>query len=216
MFCVHCGKGLPEEARFCYSCGEAQAPSEAPPGERSDLLAQGESAPRVRRRRIALYVGGPLVAVVVVGAVALAVFLAGQTRDERSGTPPETPVPTAEADPIAPAHPGFKARFDCSMMGQPTPLGACLEASSISLVTDGGVREFNLMTLPGGGRPRLSTLTCPSTSRYARPTFQVSLSHSASPFVIFRAEWSSLMRLVPVAPSMLRTRMEDHVLHSLR
>jgi hypothetical protein len=37
------------------------------------------------------------------------------------------------------------------MMGQPTPLAACLETSSIAVVTESGVREFNLMTLPGRG-----------------------------------------------------------------
>ena len=169
MFCIHCGKALPEEARFCYSCGEAQAASEAPPGERSDSLAQGESAPHVRRKRTALYVGGPLVAVVVVGAVALAVFLAGHTRDERSGTPPETPVPTAEADPVAPAHPGFKARFECSIMGQSTALVTCLQMSSISVVTDSGVREFNVMTLPGRGASDSLDLDLPEHFKIRAP-----------------------------------------------
>jgi hypothetical protein len=123
----------------------------------------------VRRKRTALYVGGPLVAVVVVGAVALAVFLAGHTRDERSGTPPETPVPAADADPVAPAHPGFKARFECSMMGQPTALAACIETSSISVVTDKGVREFNLMTLPGGGASSFLDVDLPEHFRISAP-----------------------------------------------
>lgn len=154
MFCVHCGKGLPEAARFCYSCGKAQAPSEASPGKRSDLLTQEENTPRPQPRRTALYVGGSLAALVVVGAVALALFLAGHTRDERSGAPQETPVPAAVAEPVAAPHPGFKARFECSMMGQPLALVVCIELSSISVVTGSGVREYNVMTL-GQGRSDL-------------------------------------------------------------
>ena len=60
-------------------------------------------------------------------------------------------VPKADAQPSVQAHPGFKARFECSMMGQPTALVTCLQMSSISVVSDSGVREFNVRTLPGGG-----------------------------------------------------------------
>lgn len=45
MFCTHCGKELPDDARFCTGCGNAVTPANTP--QQSSALAETKTpAPR--------------------------------------------------------------------------------------------------------------------------------------------------------------------------
>lgn len=190
MFCVHCGKALPDTARFCYACGKPLAPSEgasdAPsvsrpprPSSARNLEAPTPTPPPVQRRSGLFHSQGfqfllplSILAILVVLAPEI-VKLAMRTARSRPTAPSASlsePVPTPTAPlPTPVPHPGFKARFECSMMGQPTALAACIETSSISVVTDRGVREFNLMTLPGGGASSFLDVDLPEHFKIRAP-----------------------------------------------
>lgn len=168
MFCEHCGKALPEVARFCYSCGKPQAPSEEASSGSPDLPAQpyaslngkAEANPgssmepetvlpsvSVKKTEAGSQEASPRTILYVAGGVLALILVVGGVLSQKQGGDDGTATSASSGA-------GFNARFECSMMGQPLPLFACIEMSSISVVTGSGVQEFNIMTL-GQGRTDL-------------------------------------------------------------